>query len=254
MKHRLNIIVSGFALLLNTSLFAAAPKEVELSLKPVTYVGDIHWQNFSLPKVTLTRKTKIANTHWDSLNSTLIQQISYNVARLLYRDVAKAPKLPTLSIILEDMKGVAYKEGDFNGAVIHVSAQYFATFAAKNSAQAVYDELVGVLYHEIAHAYQLDDHNYQEIGPVIEGIADVVRMKAGYVDFSHRKRGGQYDSGYKTTAFYLYWLEKNHQPNLLIDLNAQLDPHDKVKWSWSLFAEKTGISLTESWQRYQNSL
>ena len=254
MKYGLNNLVIGCVALASTHVFAAQPAKLDLSLKPVSYMGDIGWQGFRLPKVTLSRTSSVVNKHWNTLDNALIQQISYNVARLLYRDVGKAPQLPTLKVILEDMKGVAYKEGDFNGATIHLSAQYFEKFAMTHDDQSTYDELIGVLYHEIAHAYQLDDHNYKEIGPVIEGIADVVRMKAGYVDFSHRKVGGAYDSGYKTTAFYLHWLEQTLKPNLLVELNAQLDPHDDIKWSWTLFAKESGISLSESWRKYQKSL
>lgn len=252
--HLLKLAIVVSALVTGAQTNAYQQKDVSLELKPVSFIGDIAWQSFQLPKVTLLTETKVVNPSWAAISNSLIYQISYNVARLLYRDVNKAPKLPTLKIILEDMKGVAYKEGDFNGATIHISAQYFEKFSQENTPQAVYDELIGVLYHEIAHAYQLDDHNYKEIGPIIEGIADVVRMKAGYIDFKHRKIGGKYDSGYKTTAFYLHWLENHSTPDLLVKLNAQLDPHDGIKWSWSWFAKQTKIDLAASWKAYQESL
>ncbi|MDK2596593.1 basic secretory protein-like protein [Pseudoalteromonas obscura] len=233
---------------------ASALENINTDIKPIQFDADIAWQNFSLPNVQIRNFSKEAVPVWQHVNVDLIKQISYNVARILYSQKHRAPQLPLLEIIVEDMKGVAYKEGDFNGAKIHISAQYLNKFAENHSEQALYDELIGVLYHEIAHAYQLDDHNYKEIGPIIEGIADVVRMKGGYVDFAHRKTGGNYDSGYKTTAFFLHWLEQNHHPNLLVELNAQLDPSDNKKWTWQTFSSELEISLDTAWSDYQSKL
>ncbi|AOT10684.1 basic secretory protein-like protein [Pseudoalteromonas luteoviolacea] len=233
---------------------ASALDKIDTAIKPIQFQADIAWQQFPLPNVQIRNFSKETVPVWQHINVNLIKQISYNVARILYSEKQRAPKLPLLEIIIEDMDGVAYKEGTFDGAKIHISAQYLNKFAQNKSAQALYDELIGVLYHEIAHAYQLDDHNYQEIGPIIEGIADVVRMKGGYVDFEHRKIGGNYDTGYKTTAFFLHWLEENHHPNLLVELNAQLDPSDNKKWSWKSFSSEMEINLDTAWSNYQSKL
>ncbi|MEC4089086.1 basic secretory protein-like protein [Pseudoalteromonas rubra] len=239
------------ALFMSASLSAA---EIDTQLKPLAFDADIAWQQFALPNVTIRNFSESSSEVWQYVDIRLVRQISYNVARLLYKDMSVAPQLPEIEIILEDMKGVAYKEGDFNGAKIHISAQYLAKFAEGKSQQALYDELIGVLYHEIAHAYQFDDNNYKEIGPVIEGIADVVRMKAGYVDPGFRKPGGNFDSGYKTTAFFIHWLEATGYPHLLVDLNGQLDPNDDKQWSWQTFSEHSGIDLSLSWKAYQSQL
>ncbi|WP_244951620.1 basic secretory family protein [Pseudoalteromonas luteoviolacea] len=232
----------------------SATEEIDTKIKPVHFESNIEWLTFKLPNVQIRYFSKEQVSIWQHVDVELVKQISYNVARILYKEEGKAPKLPLLEIILEDMDGVAYKEGDFTGAKIHISAQYLIKYQQSHPQQALYDELIGILYHEIAHAYQLDDHNYKEIGPIIEGIADVVRMKGGYVDFSKRKKGGNYDSGYKTTAFFLHWLEEHHHPNLLVELNAQLDPFDNKKWSWGSFSSSMKINLDSAWSNYQKTL
>ncbi|MBQ4810615.1 secretion protein [Pseudoalteromonas luteoviolacea] len=254
MKAKAVILAFAATVSLMAHSATAATEEIRTEIKPIQFNGDINWLAFDLPNVQIRYFSQDQVAVWQHIDVNLIKQISYNVARILYKEEHKAPKLPLLEIVLEDMDGVAYKEGDFSGAKIHISAQYLNKYKLTHSPQAVYDELIGILYHEIAHAYQLDDHNYKEIGPVIEGIADVVRMKGGYVDFSSRKQGGNYDSGYKTTAFFLHWLESNHHPDLLVELNAQLDPHDKKKWSWGSFSKEKNINLDIAWSNYQKSL
>ncbi|AXQ99912.1 basic secretory protein-like protein [Pseudoalteromonas piscicida] len=241
--------------------FASAPfalandtDNAAAQLKPIAFQSDLAWRQFPLPTVSLSKTTKINHFAWQEVDNKVIEQISYNVARLLYKDMRKAPKLPTLHIVFEDLKGVAYKEGDFNGATIHISANYMENFSKSHSETESVDELIGILYHEIAHAYQLDDHNYKEIGPIIEGIADVVRLKAGYIPDDTQKPGGNYKDGYKNTAFFIDWLSKQSNRDLLQEINAQLDPHDDIKWDWQYFEQSAGVKLDTAWQHYQASL
>lgn len=253
LTSKLSLLKICLTLLLSTSAIAheGLHNTASEQLKPVLFDSDLQWRKFNLPKVTLNSTTAEQFKAWDSLSPELIEQISYNVARLLYKNAALAPNLPTLVISLENMDGVAYKEGDFNGAKIHISAQYLKKYLAEHGEQKTKDELIGVLYHEIAHAYQLDDNNYKNIGPLIEGIADVVRIKAGYVDIQNRKTGGQFDEGYKTTAFFIHWLEQQSQSELLIKLNAALDPNDDYTWQWQDLAQQLDLPIEKSWQTYQ---
>ncbi|MCF2855966.1 basic secretory family protein [Pseudoalteromonas sp. SMS1] len=251
----MNAIITAVVIAVGiTAHSTSASEQINTQINPVHFEANIDWLDFTLPNVQIRYFSKEQVSVWQHVDVELVKQISYNVARLLYKEAHKAPQLPQLEIILEDMEGVAFKEGDFTGAKIHISAQYLNKYQQSHSSQALYNELVGVLYHEIAHAYQLDDHNYKEIGPVIEGIADVVRMKGGYVNLSNRQKGGNYDSGYKTTAFFLHWLETNHHPDLLVELNAQLDPFDDKKWSWAHFSTSMKLNLDAAWRNYQNTL
>lgn len=238
-----------FGLALMSSLDCVA---LDLSIKTTEFNNaESDWQAFPLPLITVSSLDNAVDETWNTITPSTIAVISERVARLLYTSSESAPKLKSLSVNLKEMKGVAYKDGNFDGASIFVSREYLANYRAKYGEQAAYDELVGVLYHEIAHAYQYDDHNYAEIGPIIEGIADLVRLKAGYIPLEARKVGGYYYDGYKTTAFYLDWLDSRYKNDFLVAINQSLDPFDDVKWSWSYFSEKFNVPLEKSWQEYQ---
>ncbi|CCQ10612.1 putative secretory protein [Pseudoalteromonas luteoviolacea B = ATCC 29581] len=220
-------------------------------LKPIQFESEFSWQAFKLPEIRIQTQSSKPTTQWNQITPSVIAAISQNVARLLYRTERDSPNLASLTIVLKDMDGVAYKEGDFNAATVFISNQYLETYHQKHGSKATFDELVGILYHEIAHTYQYDDANYAEIGPIIEGIADLVRLKAGYVDFSARKVGGNFDSGYKITAFYLAWLEQKFKEDYLMAINASLSPYDKQKWTWDFFALRLNLDLVKSWNDYQ---
>lgn len=253
MKTLLNLSALASVLILvlssPTSLAATTP----LSLKPLSFSADARWQQFRLPNVQL-HNTAGPMAVWDQLDVALVRQISYNVARLLYNDVKHAPNIPTINLVLENFDGVAWKEGDFNGVTIHVSADYLKKYAKMPDSERLSEELIGILYHEIAHGYQRDDNNYKNIGGVIEGIADVVRHQAGYVDNKHRKAGGNFDDGYKNTAFFLVWLEQHKYPGLLQQLNLALDASDDITWSWKGFEHSLNVPLSELWEEYQRSI
>ena len=61
-----------------------------------------------------------------------------------------------------------------SGNGIHLSAQYVSGYSGD-----VRTEVTRVLYHEVAHVWQWDGQG-QANGGLIEGVADFVRLKAGY--------------------------------------------------------------------------
>ncbi|XP_047965422.1 uncharacterized protein LOC125209891 [Salvia hispanica] len=108
---------------------------------------------------------------------------------------ADRKNLPKVSLFIDNMDGVAYA---INGE-IHVSARYVNGYGGN-----VKTEFTGVLYHEMTHIWQWNG-NGQAPGGLIEGIADFVRLKAGYAA-SHWVRPGQgdrWDQGYDVTARFL---------------------------------------------------
>nr|GMD05127.1 Basic secretory protease [Ipomoea batatas] len=98
-------------------------------------------------------------------------------------------------MFVDDMDGVAYEDDN----EIHVSARYINSYSGD-----VKVEITGVLYHESTHIWQWDGNGTANQG-LIEGIADFVRLKAGYAPSHWRKpgAGGQWDAGYDITAFFL---------------------------------------------------
>ncbi|KAM0875193.1 hypothetical protein ACQ4PT_036892 [Festuca glaucescens] len=75
-----------------------------------------------------------------------------------------------VTLVVEDIGGVAFTSA--NG--IHLSAQYVGGYSGD-----VKREVTRVLYHEAAHVWQWDGQGNAN-GGLIEGIADFVRLKAGF--------------------------------------------------------------------------
>jgi hypothetical protein len=106
-----------------------------------------------------------------------------------------------------------------------------------------------VMVHELTHAYQYND------GPgwLIEGMADLVRFRAGHVPVSNRRPGGSYDDAYQTTAFFLAWIDDAHA-GFGRALNASLASDDDEEWTEEIFRTLTGESVGELWDAYQDAL
>ncbi|KAK7835588.1 hypothetical protein CFP56_023357 [Quercus suber] len=101
-----------------------------------------------------------------------------------------------VSLFVDDMNGVAYTSNN----EIHVSARYINGYSGN-----VKTEITGVLYHESTHIWQWNGNGQSTPGGLIEGIADYVRLKAGYAP-SHWVKPGQgdrWDQGYDVTALFL---------------------------------------------------
>ncbi|KNG90027.1 PBSP domain protein [Aspergillus nomiae NRRL 13137] len=129
------------------------------------------------------------------------------------------PPTRSVTFFLRDIGGVAYTTGmelDDDHKEIHVSLQYILTAMKLPDPRA---EIVGVLTHELVHCYQHTAPRQDNVsvprppGGLIEGIADFVRLKAGFVPphwkrpTSAQERADKWDQGYQHTAFFLEWLE-----------------------------------------------
>ncbi|KAB8256835.1 peptidase of plants and bacteria-domain-containing protein [Aspergillus pseudonomiae] len=129
------------------------------------------------------------------------------------------PPTRSVTFFLRDIGGVAYTTGmelDDDHKEIHVSLQYIHTAMKLRDPRA---EIVGVLTHELVHCYQHTAPRQDNVsvprppGGLIEGIADFVRLKAGFVPphwkrpTSAQERADKWDQGYQHTAFFLEWLE-----------------------------------------------
>ncbi|SPO40441.1 uncharacterized protein PSFLO_05923 [Pseudozyma flocculosa] len=148
-------------------------------------------------------------------------------------------------------------------------------------------EVRGVLVHELVHTVQFDGDGTAP-GGLIEGIADWIRLKAGFAP-SHWKRGvigDSWDAGYERTAFFLDFASSFVGMRFLVPhLNQALAWHrwivddDDVKTAlkhrrlrrcgngeedgrdgddeeepFTLFECLTGYSIAEVWRAYENSV
>lgn len=138
------------------------------------------------------------------------------------------PPTRSVTLILEDMDGVAYTKGmdlDNDHKEIHLSMGYVkgirrapapaepVTATTSTSTTTGGDvagayEIEGVLVHELVHCFQYNGKGKCP-GGLVEGIADWVRLSAR-LGAPHWKRGtvpDRWDQGYERTAYFLDWLE-----------------------------------------------
>ncbi|KAF0906544.1 hypothetical protein E2562_011524 [Oryza meyeriana var. granulata] len=144
-----------------------------------------------------------------------------------------------VTLTVEDIGGVAFTSGDG----IHLSAQYVGGYSGD-----VRNEVTGVLYHEATHVWQWDGRGGAN-GGLIEGIADFVRLRAGYAP-SHWVQPGQgdrWDQGYDVTARFLDYCDSSVVQGFVAQINAKM----KDGYSDDFFVQISGKTVDQLWQDYK---
>ncbi|MFS7920139.1 hypothetical protein Hanom_Chr03g00220921 [Helianthus anomalus] len=144
----------------------------------------------------------------------------------------------SVSVFIDDMDGVAYASNN----EIHVSARYIQGYSGD-----VKTEITGVLYHEMTHIWQWNG-NGQAPGGLIEGIADYVRLKAGYAP-SHWVQPGQgdrWDQGYDVTARFLDYCN-----GLRDGFVAELNKKMRDGYNDGFFVDLLGKTVDQLWAEYK---
>ena len=104
----------------------------------------------------------------------------------------------------------------------------------------------GLVVHELTHVVQ-DYGRSQNPGWLVEGIADYVRL-ASFEPQARRPRlhpeRDNYRAGYKVTAMFLEWIEKNHDPHFVHKINAAMRAG---RYRPELFTELTGKPVDDLW-------
>ncbi|KAF6135033.1 hypothetical protein GIB67_014082 [Kingdonia uniflora] len=132
------------------------------------------------------------------------------------------------------MDGVAYASNN----EIHVSASYIGGYSGD-----VKGEITGVLYHEMTHIWQWNG-NGQTPGGLIEGAANFVRLRAGYVPSHWVKPGGgdRWDQGYDVTAKFLDYCN-----SLKDGFVAELNKMMRTGYSNDFFVQLLGKTVDQLW-------
>ncbi|KAI4342031.1 hypothetical protein MLD38_026693 [Melastoma candidum] len=143
-----------------------------------------------------------------------------------------------VGIFIDDMDGVAYTSND----QIHFSARYIGGYTGD-----LKTEFAGVMYHEMTHVWQWNG-NGQTPGGLIEGIADFVRLKAGYAPSHWVKpgEGDRWDQGYDVTARFLDYCE-----GLMQGFVAELNKKMRTGYSADYFNQLLGKSVDQLWADYK---
>ena len=179
------------------------------------------------------------------------------VLSTLYEPTATNSHIPptrSVTLILRAMEGVAYTTGsslDDDHKEIHFSLDYINQIPSTHP-QRQRDEIQGVLVHEMVHCWQWNALGTAP-GGLIEGIADFVRLRAG-LSPPHWKResGGDWDSGYERTGYFLEWFEDKWRPGSVMDINEAL--RDSKYIEGNFWKRLFGKDVDKLWKDYESSL
>ncbi|CAN8270666.1 unnamed protein product [Cochlearia groenlandica] len=140
-----------------------------------------------------------------------------------------------ITLVMENGNGVAYNGNN----EIHFNAGYLAGFSGD-----VKREFTGVVYHEVVHSLQWGNGP----GGLIEGIADYVRLKAGYAPGHWVGPGGgdRWDQGYDVTARFLEYC--NDLKNGFV---AELNKKMRNGYSDGYFVDLLGKDVNQLWREYK---
>lgn len=155
------------------------------------------------------------------------------------------------------MGGVAYTAGlpiDNLHKEIHLSLDHLQRF--EKEPLRCRNEIIGVVTHEMVHAFQYDCQGSAP-GGLIEGIADFVRLRSGLAP-PHWKSpkeeiGENWDSGYQKTAYFLDWLDSTYGKGTIVRMNQTMKDckYEETKFWPDIFGE--GCSVDSLWKSYRDS-
>jgi hypothetical protein len=181
---------------------------------------------------------------------TALEASVQHVLDLLYtpKTAALIPPTRSVTLILRDMPGVAYTTGtdlDDDHKEIHLSTGFLSQVDESRRAH----EIQGVLVHEMVHCWQWAAKGTAP-GGLIEGIADWVRLKAGFAPPHWRRawKDCQWDAGYERTGYFLDWLEEEYGEGTVRKINGAMRDldYDEVRF-WE---ECCGHKIDKLWTRY----
>ncbi|KAK3156792.1 hypothetical protein QOZ80_2AG0111960 [Eleusine coracana subsp. coracana] len=154
-------------------------------------------------------------------------------------DPADRKPVDVVTLLVENIGNVAFTSGND----IHLSAQYVGGYSGD-----VRTEVTGVLYHETTHVWQWGLQDYSAHSWVFEGIADFMRLKAGYAPahWVQPGEGSSWDEGYDVTARFLDYCD-SLSPGFVAVLNAKL----KDGYSDDYFVQILGKNVQQLWQDYK---
>ena len=226
------------------------------------------WHNFSIPEIKFEDKAPASKgSHiYHALipnPNAYINKVAREVLNTLYySDKDSIPFFHQLHYTLEDIDGVSAKGGGNGYVTIFYSTRHIERSFANNDTARVDFETRGVLLHELTHAFQLEPQGIGDYGSnktfwaFIEGMADAVRVaNDGFHDATDRPRGGHYWDGYRTTGYFLAWIQKTKDKNFLRKFNRTT--LEVVPWSWNgaiqhIFGKN--CTMEALWKEYQTAM
>lgn len=174
----------------------------------------------------------------------LVQDGARDACRILYRSAAEVPTVASVHLLLE----ASADAGAIGGDQIRLSTTHLTNIESDGGSAA--GEAAGMMRFFLSHLYM---HSADQTpGWLVSGKADFVRHAAGYLDLSDRPTGGTWTDGFRTTAFFLDYLDELH-PDFVYTLNQRSAPGEPP-YSDDLFQDLTGTPLPTLWDEYQATL
>ncbi|MFD0588123.1 discoidin domain-containing protein [Paenibacillus sp. GCM10027627] len=182
-----------------------------------------------------------------------ILAILRKVYELLYNKPTDAPHETKKFLVTFGPEGPAASVGgdEEQMTIFFNSARLEQIAANPNFHYTIRDEIIGMLYHELGHAYQYSNFD-------IEAVTDSLRYAAGYHNRYNVSTGGNwYNTG---TANFIRWIEDSKHPGFIRQLNATyldtygLNETQILALKESQFQLITGVSVSTLWSQYQQSL
>lgn len=166
-----------------------------------------------------------------------------------------------LRYTIEDIDGVSAKGGGNGEIEIWYSTKHIEKSFAQNDTARLDYETRGVLLHELTHAYQLEPQGIGTYGTnktfwaFIEGMADACRVANGCFTAEDRPRGGNYMDGYRTTGFFLVWIQRTKDADFLKKFNRSA--LEVIPWSFDgaikhILGDE--YSIDALWDEYQKEI
>lgn len=220
------------------------------------------WHAFSYPIIQYQNQdpSSDGSKYYDYLVANKEAYLKYHareVAKQLYFTADDARKdLQMITYVLKNFNGISAKSGNVPSVKIEYSTSYIANTYRESMAKLDF-ETRGVLYHEMTHCYQYEPKgigSYQEpnlFWCFVEGLADAVRIHAGYISKENRRPGGWYTDGYQRTGFFLDWLTTK-DPDAIRKFNKSATLLDT--WSFDGAMEYIfgkGTTTKSLWDEYQ---
>ncbi|KAK9667160.1 hypothetical protein RND81_14G237500 [Saponaria officinalis] len=126
---------------------------------------------------------------------------------------------------------------------------YISSIYIQNYEGDIRREITRVIYHELTHVWQWTGMGRAPKG-LLEGIADYVKIKAGYADEKYGKKQGdgeRWDEGAEITAYFLEYCNELRK-GFVAELNAKM----KNGYEESFFRELLGKSVEKVWDDYKD--
>lgn len=221
------------------------------------------WQGFSYPEVVLAHEDT-SSAGYQRINtlmpdiSKVINNITLDVNKKLYKNFTEVPDFKKVIFTLQWSDVLASRGGSGDTMLLTFSTKYIEQKLAAQPDDQVLYELEGVFWHELTHGYQHAPANgiYQggnEYHAFLEGVADLVRINAGYHKTRQPKLSDNWLGGYTNTGFFLDWIRQHKESDFTYKFNQTaltLKP-----WSFNrAFEQILGQGVQPLWDEYQQHL